>query len=525
MPYKSLDELPDNVKAMPRGAMQLFMAAFNGAWDSYADDKEQEAKSFAVANTAVSKRYKKVGEDWVEKSGLIETIVDAIRSAFVIQDVEKPPVVELEPTDAGVEKADYTDWLIEAAQQFIPKNMWSAWQKKARAYAGGKAYKPQRELSALQGITPEKLKGLKDGDLGKVHSRLHAFWGAVEKGGPTVSDVHTDSYGEFDSAAIRRAHKAILAEMLGREMAHEVMDNLDEDEVEKGGAGSGNFGHEGRPGEVGGSGGGGGAMEGGASGGGALHVAQMTEQEFVDWKGKNLGEMPPGLPKNAYYPHTPDPQLDALEDKAIDLHERVKRLAGIAPRHIGEHEISKMPKNTKAIYEQWKSAKIEYDDYLNAHTEDMYRQEYRDIQGWLAGRASKSADLSREAVFVHKDARRQIVYGVVYEPLAVDTQLDWASADEIEKAEHGFMKAYRKMGVRHTGTTLDSIVPVESYIAPCDFWFEGTPQDEEHRVKKGSWVLAAHIADSEAWQDVESGKLTGFSLFGKARRKRGSKPA
>lgn len=55
--------------------------------------------------------------------------------------------------------------------------------------------------------------------------------------------------------------------------------------------------------------------------------------------------------------------------------------------------------------------------------------------------------------------------------------------------------------------TLKSVArPVESYIAPIDL------ELGESRVPKGSWVMGAKVTDDDAWADVKSGKLTGFSV-------------
>ena len=51
-------------------AQEIFLSAFNSAWQSYADrgPHEQEEIAFRVAWAAVKKRYRKQGETWVPKS-------------------------------------------------------------------------------------------------------------------------------------------------------------------------------------------------------------------------------------------------------------------------------------------------------------------------------------------------------------------------------------------------------------------------------------------------------------------------
>lgn len=69
VPYQQLDEMPPAVQSLPLHAQEIFRAAFNAAWLSYADrgPQAQEETAFRVAWAAVKKRYRKVGDTWVEK--------------------------------------------------------------------------------------------------------------------------------------------------------------------------------------------------------------------------------------------------------------------------------------------------------------------------------------------------------------------------------------------------------------------------------------------------------------------------
>jgi cation transport regulator ChaB len=62
MPFLRLDELPDQVKELPRHGQEIWLAAFNAAWDQYGGD---EAKAFAVAWAAVRKKFEKKDGAWV----------------------------------------------------------------------------------------------------------------------------------------------------------------------------------------------------------------------------------------------------------------------------------------------------------------------------------------------------------------------------------------------------------------------------------------------------------------------------
>jgi len=69
MPYATIEDLPSAVRHLPVHAQEIFRAAFNSAWDSYADRGPigQEETAFKIAWAAVKKRYRKIGESWVEK--------------------------------------------------------------------------------------------------------------------------------------------------------------------------------------------------------------------------------------------------------------------------------------------------------------------------------------------------------------------------------------------------------------------------------------------------------------------------
>lgn len=117
-----------------------------------------------------------------------------------------------------------------------------------------------------------------------------------------------------------------------------------------------------------------------------------------------------------------------------------------------------------------------------------------------------------------KDDDKRLVYGIVYEPEVVDTQGDFANADEIEKAAHRFMEYYQEIGEAHFVTSKD-IKIVECYVAPIDFNAKeaGFTQANGEMIRKGSWVLVVKIYNDTVWEAVKSGELTGFSFEGTAR--------
>lgn len=142
---------------------------------------------------------------------------------------------------------------------------------------------------------------------------------------------------------------------------------------------------------------------------------------------------------------------------------------------------------------------------------------------------------------------RRFSLGIVYEPGSVDTQGDFAKADDIEAAAWEFMSRLQRLAksasailacaltADATGVTLDVTdvsedirkgaglddehlqigddedlgTIVESYIAPDDMIVNGQP------VKKGSWLLG--VVWSEAmFEKIKNGERVGLSLYGRA---------
>lgn len=155
---------------------------------------------------------------------------------------------------------------------------------------------------------------------------------------------------------------------------------------------------------------------------------------------------------------------------------------------------------------------------------------------------------------VEKAAAEPMRYtlGIVYEPDVVDAHDDFATAPEIEKACHNYMRLLTAQGnavVKAAGDILEALIKaepgdeieidlpaddvekrgvgvqhlvrgddlgdvVENYIAPVDF---DLPQDDgtvEH-VAKGTW-LQGIVWCAPVWKMVESRELDGYSLEGTA---------
>lgn len=70
MPYKDLEDLPERVREnLPKLAREIYLAAFNSAWEEYKDAKDREGDasreetSHKVAWNAVKSKYEKGDDD------------------------------------------------------------------------------------------------------------------------------------------------------------------------------------------------------------------------------------------------------------------------------------------------------------------------------------------------------------------------------------------------------------------------------------------------------------------------------
>lgn len=156
------------------------------------------------------------------------------------------------------------------------------------------------------------------------------------------------------------------------------------------------------------------------------------------------------------------------------------------------------------------------------------------VSGPTSGSSHVNTPLPNISVFYGKkrrtlavmkaDQMQQIVYGVVLEPDTVDSQKDYVPAADVELTAHNYLanailgnNTVHKIGHRLTSGVRSGsprLVPVESFIAPVDFTYDGVEW-----VKKGSWVLAAKVLDKKLWQGILDGEFTGWSVGGTGQRR------
>ncbi len=130
-------------------------------------------------------------------------------------------------------------------------------------------------------------------------------------------------------------------------------------------------------------------------------------------------------------------------------------------------------------------------------------------------KADDGAEVERTVKFLpieKADEEEQIVFGIALEPGEVDSQKDTIKPPVIKAAAHKWLAQWQDRGIQHKQIANSKIEIYESYVAPTNLTING------QKVKKGSWLLMYHILDDQLWKDIKSGKFTGFSIGGFARR-------
>ncbi|MEZ2660504.1 XkdF-like putative serine protease domain-containing protein [Aneurinibacillus aneurinilyticus] len=121
--------------------------------------------------------------------------------------------------------------------------------------------------------------------------------------------------------------------------------------------------------------------------------------------------------------------------------------------------------------------------------------------------------IQKSITIAKSDTAQQIVYGVVYAPNVVDAHGDMMTAEEIEKAAHGFMEAQHTHNIdKQHDLQADQGFVIESYVAPVDM------QLGEQTIVKGSWVVGVKVNNADTWSQIEKGEITGFSMWGVGQR-------
>lgn len=70
MPYAFIEDLPLSVRAhLPEHAQEIYLNAFNHAWTEYREREPARLEEVAhrIAWSAVKRKYRKSGSDWIER--------------------------------------------------------------------------------------------------------------------------------------------------------------------------------------------------------------------------------------------------------------------------------------------------------------------------------------------------------------------------------------------------------------------------------------------------------------------------
>ena len=108
------------------------------------------------------------------------------------------------------------------------------------------------------------------------------------------------------------------------------------------------------------------------------------------------------------------------------------------------------------------------------------------------------------------------VTGVVLQPEVTDAQGDIMDADVIAKAAGSFLANFNKntkLGYMHNQFNKRFELR-QSFIAPDNMVIANKT------VKKGAWLMVVKVLDDKVWESVKKGKITGFSIGGKAKVKK-----
>lgn len=128
---------------------------------------------------------------------------------------------------------------------------------------------------------------------------------------------------------------------------------------------------------------------------------------------------------------------------------------------------------------------------------------------FLITKAEKGeATFTTSGAIVKKDSEKHYVTGIVYAPMEEDAHGNYMTEEEIQKAAYGYAKSGYKCDLQHQFEPMEGACVVESWIEKSDC------EIGDRAIKKGTWLMTVEITDSDVWDKVEKGELTGFSMGG-----------
>lgn len=119
-----------------------------------------------------------------------------------------------------------------------------------------------------------------------------------------------------------------------------------------------------------------------------------------------------------------------------------------------------------------------------------------------------SAQFSTLGKIIKVDNDTHYLTGIVYEPLVEDAHGNFMTEAEIKKAAYWFAKNGDEVDIQHSFEAVDGVAVVENYLAPCDMTID------DATVTKGTWLMTVEVSNTEVWEAVQKGEITGFSMGG-----------
>lgn len=108
------------------------------------------------------------------------------------------------------------------------------------------------------------------------------------------------------------------------------------------------------------------------------------------------------------------------------------------------------------------------------------------------------------------DEEKRMIFGVVYAPDDLDTDGEFANAEDIEKAAHAFMKDLKNTNIdkQHNEN------PEKAFVAESWIVRKGDPLFSDE--KEGAWAVGIKIEDEDLWKSAKEGDIGGLSMGGTA---------
>lgn len=103
-----------------------------------------------------------------------------------------------------------------------------------------------------------------------------------------------------------------------------------------------------------------------------------------------------------------------------------------------------------------------------------------------------------------EDDEKRLVLAAVYVPDKLDSQGDYMTAEEIEKAAYRFAERgnFHNVDLGHNNKRTGAYI-VETFIAR-----EGDPDFQV----PGTWAVMIHVPDDDLWAAIKRGDINGFSM-------------